>query len=234
MDKTERDPNSTVTSSPPAQVARVRLPAPTADGRKHHMTSTTLSDAEPSPVAIILAAGGSRRMGTPKGLLSLGDRTLIESHIQAMRPFAGSVIVVLGAAREQYRAVIPNDVIICTNLEWTRTEQAESVKIALASSIQIELAWLVPVDTTPAKKGTLEALIAHGAPAVPVDARGRRGHPAFLGQEQLAMLRSEVPNGGVRTLLSRATEVLVDDPLIAMNFNTPADWATYLEARGTE
>jgi CTP:molybdopterin cytidylyltransferase MocA len=169
-------------------------------------------------------------MGTPKGLLQISDNTLLECHIHAMRPFAESIIVVLGAELDSYRAVVPADVRICTNLQWATTDQAASVRLALACHPGQQAAWLVPVDTPPAQQDTLRRLLARGAPAVPVDGSGRRGHPALLGAAQISRLRLLAPDGGVRALLSTAPVVAVDDPMVSMNFNTPADWTAYLGA----
>lgn len=183
------------------------------------------------PNALILAAGGSSRMGTPKGLLPLGDSTLIEHHISAMRPYSASITVVLGAAHQLLRARLPTDITTCINSNWATTEQADSLRVGLGAGIRHQRAWLVPVDTPPATEDTLQRLLARGAPAIPVDSRGRSGHPALLGHVQLARLREQAPSGGVRSLLESASEVPVADPLVAMNFNTPDDWAAYLDAR---
>ena len=154
----------------------------------------------PSPTAIILAAGGSTRMGTPKGLLRLGNSTLIERHIEVMRPYSASIVVVLGAAHDRYHDLIPSEVRVCVNPYWAPTEQADSIPMALSSGMQLACAWLVPVDCPPASPVTLERLLDQGAPAVPVDKVGRRGHPALLGLEQVARLHQGVPEGGARGL----------------------------------
>lgn len=44
--------------------------------------------------AIILAGGKSKRMGSDKSLLKLGDKTLIEHVVDAVRPYVNSVLVV--------------------------------------------------------------------------------------------------------------------------------------------
>ncbi|HIC69611.1 MAG TPA: hypothetical protein EYO90_08810, partial [Candidatus Latescibacteria bacterium] len=49
-----------------------------------------------SIVGIVLAAGLSTRMGRPKQLLRLGDRTVIEVVVRRVRSQLDQVIVVLG------------------------------------------------------------------------------------------------------------------------------------------
>ncbi len=44
--------------------------------------------------AIILAGGKSSRMGSDKSLLKLGDKTLIEHVVNALRPYVSSIIIV--------------------------------------------------------------------------------------------------------------------------------------------
>jgi molybdenum cofactor cytidylyltransferase len=193
------------------------------------MTTETKS-AGSLPMALILAAGGSTRMGSPKSLLRLGEGTLIEQHIAALTPYTSTMTVVIGAAHELLRRHIPPSVTIVFNADWAATQPADSLRLALQTAPYHRRAWLVPVDTPPATADTLERLLAHGAPAIPVDSINRRGHPALLGDAELAILRAHAPVGGVRTLLDSAPEVHVDDPLIAMNFNSPGDWAAFLKA----
>ena len=47
---------------------------------------------------IVLAGGAGRRMGAPKPLLQLGDRTLVEHVVAAIEPLVSSVIVVTNDA----------------------------------------------------------------------------------------------------------------------------------------
>ncbi len=57
--------------------------------------------------AVILAAGLSRRMGRPKQLLKLGDKTLLEHVINHVsRAKVSEVIVVLGAHRREIEQVL--------------------------------------------------------------------------------------------------------------------------------
>lgn len=58
-------------------------------------------------VAIILAAGESRRMGQPKQLLPFGGKTMLECVIDAFRsPRVDEIIVVLGHRAEEIAATI--------------------------------------------------------------------------------------------------------------------------------
>ena len=63
--------------------------------------------------AMILAAGESRRMGAPKLLLPLGEKTIIETVVdEILRSKADKTLVVLGAEREK----IERKIFILENL----------------------------------------------------------------------------------------------------------------------
>src|SRR5262252_9492633 len=54
--------------------------------------------------AVVLAAGASRRMGEPKQLLRLGEKTLLERVLDNARGAAvHEIVVVLGASAENIR-----------------------------------------------------------------------------------------------------------------------------------
>jgi molybdenum cofactor cytidylyltransferase len=67
---------------------------------------------------IILAAGESKRMGTPKGLLDYQGAPFLQYQIKKIQeiPLA-NIIVVLGKDKEEYLEKIPNlnDCIVVTN-----------------------------------------------------------------------------------------------------------------------
>lgn len=68
---------------------------------------------------ILLAAGGSTRMGSPKQLLPWGSQTLIEHQIETLLKIGSPVNVVLGANSEQIIPVIEKyDVNIFVNNDW--------------------------------------------------------------------------------------------------------------------
>ena len=69
---------------------------------------------------ILLAAGGSTRLGRPKQLLKFGDQLLINRMIEAARAADFThVVVVLGAYQEKMQQVIEaNDVHFAFNENW--------------------------------------------------------------------------------------------------------------------
>jgi len=89
-----------------------------------------MPDAYPNVHALILAAGGSRRLGRPKQLLRWRGQTLLERAIgSAQEVLPGRVIVVLGAHAESIRAAI--------DLSSVETLQNPDWQDGLASSLRL-------------------------------------------------------------------------------------------------
>jgi molybdenum cofactor cytidylyltransferase len=77
---------------------------------------------KPEIALVILAAGESKRMGTPKQLLTWGKTTLIEHTInQAEQSFFKDKYVVLGANYDLISTQISNhDILVSQNKNWSK------------------------------------------------------------------------------------------------------------------
>ncbi|MCW2995002.1 MAG: molybdenum cofactor biosynthesis protein, partial [Conexibacter sp.] len=63
--------------------------------------------AEPFACGLVLAAGGSRRLGEPKQLLPYGERTLLDHTLGVARACAfDQLLCVLGGGAERVRAEV--------------------------------------------------------------------------------------------------------------------------------
>jgi len=82
--------------------------------------------------AVILAAGASIRMGTPKQLLTFDGRTLIRRTIEAAQgALCRPILVVLGAHADQIRPETADlDVFVLQNPEWPEG-MASSIRVAM-------------------------------------------------------------------------------------------------------
>lgn len=179
-------------------------------------------------IAVVLCAGGSARMGSPKGLLELHGKPLLAWHCEALAR-VGDVVVVLGADADAHRAVVPGGVEVVENAAWRTSAMIDSLKLALDAMDDDEPALVTPVDVPPARVETLRLLAKDGPAAVPVDGRGRRGHPVRIGESEIARIRKQPPPGGLRTLLLAARLVPVGDPLVALDFDDPVAWRAFAE-----
>jgi len=161
--------------------------------------------------AVVLAAGGGRRMGRPKALLPLDGEPLLLWHIRAYASLGLRVTVVIGAEAPRVRAVVPAGVRVVENRDWAATDPAASAWLALEG---LGDCLLSPVDLPPPRPETLAALIAATGDAVP-RFRGRDGHPVRLAAPHRP--------GRLDERLRLAPRVEVSDPGCVLNFNVPGD-----------
>ena len=131
--------------------------------------------------AIILAAGESTRMGTPKALLPFRGRTFLDGLIARLEIACRPVIVVLGHDADRIRATLPPTVAVVINSDYP---------LGMLSSLQCGLRALEPqiaqavftlVDHPDPAGSTLHGVV-HAPPAAVVIPRyqGRKGHPVRL------------------------------------------------------
>lgn len=161
-------------------------------------------------------------MGRPKGLLVRHGRSLLELHAEALRPFSERVIAVIGSEPEAHRALPGPDAWVF-NPDWATTWPADSLALALRAHPPAGPVWVQPIDTPPCPPATLRALLDAGAPAVPRGPDGD-GHPVLLSAALARSVAARAPEGGLRTLLGGVRRVPVDQPDVAVDFDTASDW----------
>jgi molybdenum cofactor cytidylyltransferase len=191
---------------------------------------------------LILAAGESRRMGSPKALLEFQGETFLDRLIGLFRERCAPVIAVLGAQRESIRAGLrrADEALLVENADF-RLGQLTSMQCGLRA---------VPEDAD----GVLFTLVDHPAvapytiaqllDASPGDCApllriprcgGRRGHPIWISKSLMPEFLSLPAGASAREVVTRhAGEVAyidVDDPGILADVDDPAAYASLL-ARG--
>ena len=181
-------------------------------------------------------------MGRDKALLpwppNTGHGTLLSAAIQAFSPFNDLVIVVVGKNEADLTPVVDaNAGFVVVNPDPDRG-QFSSLQCGLREVLNRgrDAAMITLVDKPPVKIPTLERLreqfdsaIDTEKWAVVPDHDGRHGHPILIGREMIeAFLKAPV------TATARDVEhqnqlriqyVPVDDPDVAVNLNTPDDYA---------
>ncbi|MCA8970960.1 MAG: nucleotidyltransferase family protein [Planctomycetes bacterium] len=189
-------------------------------------------------VTVVLAAGDSTRMGTPKALLPIDDRTAIE-HIVAIATSAGSrdVLVCTSASLASELPEMVARVLVVPEHERSRGPIA-SIRHALtvgASAIdEVPDAWLVwPVDHPFVDPATLHALLdAHGPCRTPTY-DGRGGHPIVISEDVRERLLEFTSSGAtLRDFFAAENriEVAVEDPGVRQNCDTFTAFTAYSEA----
>ena len=185
---------------------------------------------------MLLAAGGSTRLGEPKQLLRRRGVPLLVHAIEAGEAAVGSpVVAVLGARALTLRSVLRRRGVRArpvVNAKW-RQGLASSLAAGLRALPPRTAALLVLVDQPNVGRAALERLVAawRKRPAVPAAAfyDGRAGVPAILPPRHFAAARALSGDQGARALLRSLPDVtLVPMPEAAADVDTPEDVRTVL------
>jgi molybdenum cofactor cytidylyltransferase len=190
-------------------------------------------------VPIILAAGASSRMGTPKPLLDFDGVTALDLALDALGGL-GRPVVVLGAGREAIEDRVDlTRATIALNPD-TASGQTASLQAGLRLlDDRAEAFFFMPVDHPLVRREHVSRLVGAAAAAAERDVfvpahRGRRGHPVLCRRPVAAAIQA-LPNGEpARTAVyadpDRVEEVEFPDDAVLTNMNTPAEYARCLAA----
>ncbi|MCX6952748.1 MAG: nucleotidyltransferase family protein [Verrucomicrobia bacterium] len=203
------------------------------------MSAPPPSSAQPFRFgAVILAAGASTRMGSPKQLLEIDGRPLLIRAIDAaLASPAWPVVVVLGAHAEKIRPVLARlPVLVAETPEWSEG-MAASIRAGVTMLRQFSRALdgaVVALCDQPAFSAAVIAqLVAAqrttGRSIVAAHYSGRNGAPALFLREHFPTLAHLTGEAGARTLLNGdpAHVAAVDLPALALDLDTPADVAAF-------
>jgi len=195
---------------------------------------------------LILAAGDSSRMGRDKALLpwppatagqAASSETFLSAAIRLLAPATEFVLVVVGKNED---ALAPNiyahGASLVVNPDPSRG-QFSSLQVGLREVLNHgrDAAMVTLVDRPPVSAATIQALreAFESAPqniwAVVPEFSGKHGHPYLVGREMLEAFLRVPPTSVARDVEHQHQEhiqyVRVDDPFVAVNINTPEDYA---------
>jgi CTP:molybdopterin cytidylyltransferase MocA len=184
--------------------------------------------AEPRHGAVLLLAGGSRRLGTPKQLLTFDGETLAHRAARfALATEPAETVAVLGARAEEVRAALAGlDLRFVTCAEWERG-MGRSLREGLAAlSPASEGALVVLCDQPALTPGHLAALVAawrrDPERAAASGYAGTVGVPALLPRPWFAALEGDGDRGARELLRGRREEVsVVPDDSLAHDVDLP-------------
>jgi molybdenum cofactor cytidylyltransferase len=176
---------------------------------------------------LILAAGESRRMGSPKALLDFGGETFLDHLVASFSGICSPVIVVLGHGAEEVRAGLgaAEKAVFVVNADY-RLGQFSSLQCGLRA-VPVEAHGVIfgLVDHPSVQPSTLARLAASPAPLAIPRLAGRRGHPVFFSRALIAEFLALPPDADARIVVERhAAEieyVEVDDPGILQDIDDP-------------
>ncbi len=192
-----------------------------------------------------MAAGESSRMGRDKALLPWPPQaaditpkdTFLSAAIRSLALSTDFIVVVTGANESALAPVAySNGASVVTNPEPSRG-QFSSLQVGLHEVLNRgrDAALITLVDRPPALTETVRALrevfeaVPQNVWALVPEFTGKHGHPIVVGRELIEIFLQAPPTASARDL-QRAHQdhiqyLAVNDPFVAMNINTPEDYA---------
>jgi molybdenum cofactor cytidylyltransferase len=207
----------------------------------------------PSFAGVILAAGDSSRMGRDKALLpwppvpagqSPGQDTFLSAAIRSLLPATDFVTVVVGKNEAELApSIYSHGASLVVNPDTSRG-QFSSLQVGLQHVLNHgrDAAMITLVDRPRVLTATLQTLRAAFETAdqtiwaIVPEFSGRHGHPYLVDREMIAAFL-RVPATSTARDVEHAHQahiqyVNVDDPFVALNINTPEEYAELLSRAG--
>jgi molybdenum cofactor cytidylyltransferase len=181
--------------------------------------------------AIILAAGGSSRMGKPKQLLEIGGKTLVSIVIEyILASIIDDIIIVTQPDLPLINDNEYPEVKRVVNKEWQRG-QSSSMKAGLSAVDQkTEAVMFFMADQPMVDKGVINRLIISfqetGKPIISPLYNGKKGAPVIFKRRLFDELNLIQGDRGGRDLLEvyPVEYVNIEMPLAAMDVDTPEEY----------
>lgn len=193
-------------------------------------------------VAILLAAGESRRMGQLKALLPWQGVSLLEHQVGALKEGgADRVIVVVGHQAERLCPLLADlDYITCVLNPDYLTGKTTSIKAGLNALIEKRPHTLLMLNVDqPRSAETIRLLLeAHQSGNILLTIptfRGKGGHPIIIdGSLVDEILAIEEDTQGMKAVVQRHADqtqrVAVESPEVLWDLNTPEQYQEALES----
>lgn len=197
---------------------------------------------------VVLAAGESRRMGTPKQLLPFGERTILERVVDTLLTAGvGQVIVVLGHLADRVRSVLADRPVQAVVNEAYRQGMLTSVKRGVQAigtghnAVLFALGDQPQIDSAVVRE-VIGAYRTGDAGIVIPRYNGKKGHPIIINLSRYREAIIELPDSvGLNALVQeyaddvRLIDVATED--IIHDIDVPEDYtrelARFMERRAS-
>lgn len=191
-------------------------------------------DKQSGVAAVVLAAGMSRRMGTPKQLLRIGGETILDRTLKNVRASnVGEIILVLGHAAEMVKKEVSTEGVKVASNPSYEQGMGTSLRSGLAAVDPGAAAALIVLADQPwVNSETLNRLIAcyqERKPQIIIPMyKGFRGNPVLLDSSVFAEVQALNGEVGCRAIFGNHTEgivkLAVDNPGILLDIDSRDDF----------
>ncbi len=195
-------------------------------------------------IAILLAAGESRRMGQLKALLPWQGTSLLKHQVASLR--AGGVdrvVVVLGHRSDELKAELAEIEGVAWQLNPDYLQgKTTSIKAGLSTlgKEQLDAILILNVDqprSADVIRSLLKEHLSQGSLITIPTYNGRGGHPIILSRSLLDELREiDEETYGIKAVVQRHLDatrrVEMDAPEVLWDLNTPEEYQRVLEEGG--
>jgi CTP:molybdopterin cytidylyltransferase MocA len=193
---------------------------------------------------IVLAAGSSQRMGTPKALLKIGEKTFLQHIVETLHSARIiDVVIVVGAEAEKIqKTIIWFDGKVVINNDWQKGQLSSiiaglnALDLTKSEPEEIHGAIICPVDHPLLTQSLLVDLLqgywlSKKRIIIPIH-RGKRGHPIIFDRELFDDIRNAPIDIGARAVVrnheQEVHEVDVNDEGVLINIDLPDDYKKYI------